>query len=924
MIASIRVMMLVFALAVALPAEAAKRVALVFSDEKYEQLRPLSNPDNDARAVARALEAIGFEVTLETDRNLKRMRRAIEDFRDDFAGADVAVIYFAGHGTEIAGENRLLPVDADASSLDSLRATSLPLEEVRAAAASVAPVAVLLIDACRNDPFGASGGGGRSAKALGNDVGARVQPGFGRVGRAENTLFAFAAAPGATASDGEDGNSPFSAALARYLPTDGLEIRSVLTLVQQEVYERTHAAQLPYVENGLPRLFFAGQKGELPERERLLLAMADVTPQLRDEVERVASDRDMPLAPLYAALISADLKDLSADERNQRLAEAADAFVQTRDELQKLSSDDPQVARLRAEASEQLALGAIGTARERLTEAADIDARSRGALKKNYVARTLSEMDTHRIAAGAARAASDYAAAVASLTTATSLYSEIEDDDIDERHRQDALWMLSDLGDLHRITGKSEAALQDYRAMTRAAELRARLFPDSADAEPDRSAAHSREGNALRILGRLDEAMTAYRTALEIARAYADRHHDSTDAQNNLAVAWSKIGDALSDGTDLTGAIAAYRNDAAIMLKLVDVHAGDAELERNLAISLERLASALAVNRNEAQARDANETAVETRRRLVAADPENQEDQRGLSISLGNLSERLQAAGDLQSAFDAADESLSIARALVAEDAGNVILARELALALTRQARVLRAAGETADARETYDEATKIFDELTAGDPGNAVLARDASVSLSQYVDLLLETGDKAAAAEALDKVVAAREALSAADPGNANLARDLSLALMRKVDLLAAAGNQKQAGETMKRALAIAVRLAEADPNNPQWQRDLSVAEIKSGDRALAQGDRSAAGKAYREALKIRKSLAAADPSDNGAARDLLIVHTRLAAAGVDVKANLRAALAIAERLSAAGALSSAEANMPDILRRQLAKAGG
>jgi len=75
---------------------------------------------------------------------------------------------------------------------------------------------------------------------------------------------------------------------------------------------------------------------------------------------------------------------------------------------------------------------------------------------------------------------------------------------------------------------------------------------------------------------------------------------------------------------------------------------------------------------------------------------------------------------------------------------------------------------------------------------------------------------------------------------------------------------------------------------------------------------------------VKIRKSLAAADPSDNGAARDLLIVHTRLAAAGVDVKANLRAALAIAERLSAAGALSGAEANMPDILRRQLAKAGG
>src|SRR5690606_35746320 len=211
---------------------------------------------------------------------LRRMRRALEDFREDAAGADVALAFFAGHGVEVAGENRLLPVDADAASLDRLRETSLPLEEVTRTLLAAAPVALVLLDACRDDPFGAGAGGGRGATALVRQPQqSGVRPGLGRVGRADNVLFAFAAAPGQPASDGSGDNSPFTAALARYLPTDGLEIRSVLTLVQQEVYDLSAGAQLPYVESGLPATFFAAQAGELPERERLLLAMADVTPE---------------------------------------------------------------------------------------------------------------------------------------------------------------------------------------------------------------------------------------------------------------------------------------------------------------------------------------------------------------------------------------------------------------------------------------------------------------------------------------------------------------------------------------------------------------------------------------------------------------------------------------------------------------------
>ncbi len=95
---------------------AERRVALVLAAEDYKAIRPLSNPVSDARAMEEVLEGLGFEVFLETDRDLRRMRRALEDFREDAKGADLALAFFAGHGVAIDGVNYLLPVDADAKS----------------------------------------------------------------------------------------------------------------------------------------------------------------------------------------------------------------------------------------------------------------------------------------------------------------------------------------------------------------------------------------------------------------------------------------------------------------------------------------------------------------------------------------------------------------------------------------------------------------------------------------------------------------------------------------------------------------------------------------------------------------------------------------------------------------------------------------
>jgi uncharacterized caspase-like protein len=172
---------LLFALLLILSATAAavaeRRVALVIAEDDYRQVRALANPVHDGEAMEAALKKLGFEVILETNRDLRRMRRALDDFREDAKGADVALVYFSGHGAEISGDNRLLPIDADASSLDTLEKTSLPLEEVRDAVAATAKVGLIVLDACRSDPFTGGTGEGARRDIAGQGYGGKGQAG---------------------------------------------------------------------------------------------------------------------------------------------------------------------------------------------------------------------------------------------------------------------------------------------------------------------------------------------------------------------------------------------------------------------------------------------------------------------------------------------------------------------------------------------------------------------------------------------------------------------------------------------------------------------------------------------------------------------------------------------------------------------------
>ncbi|MBZ9676531.1 caspase family protein [Mesorhizobium sp. ES1-1] len=864
--------LLIFATTAAEAAE--RRVALVVAEDDYRLVRPLANPVHDGEAMRSALKTLGFEVVLESNRDLKRMRRALDDFRDDAKGADVALVYFSGHGVEISGENRLLPVDADASSLEALDKTSLPLEEVREAVAATAKVGLIVLDACRNDPFSASGGSeGRGATSLAKDISDKVKPGLGRIGRAENILFAFSAAPGETAADGTGQNSPFTAALAKYLGTDGLEIRSVLTLVQQEVYDLSRGKQLPYVESGLPRLFFAAEaKEKLPERERLLLAMADVTPQMRGEVEQIASDADMPLAPLYGALISADAAHLSTDSLNARLREAADAFVKVRGEMKTLASDDPKVSELRRQADEQLTLGAFEGARTILARAAEIDNVSRNALKVNFVSRTLSEAATRFLAGGAASAELDYATAISDYESVLALYGEAGQTSLTLEQADRQSRALEELGVLYTTVGNVEAAGHAFAALMANLEQRSRQETDPS-VKRDLAISHIKLANIRMTQGDLPSSLENYEAARDMLQGLTAAMPDNKDWLGDLAMAHDKIGNVLATQGDVGAAAQAYQKSLSIKQKLADAAPHSALLLRDLTITYDEI---------------------------------------------GDLA---RTTGQLDAAQTAFEESLRIRLALAEDRPDDPERQRSVAVSQERVGDVMRERGDVTAAVAAYTKSRTIAEELVRRDPNDTDLKRDLSISYGKIGNALSDQQNWPAALNSYQQALAMTRELAAADPGNSEWQRDLSVCLEKVAGVLDAQGDVSGALRNYQDSLAIADRLARLDPANSGWQRDLSITLAEIGMLETKQRHFDGSRKAFEASLEIRQRLAKSDPDNAIWQFDLVQAYINYAYVARKPKVALAKALELTLELDRTGRLAPRDKSMIPYLRNLLAK---
>lgn len=217
-------------------AQAPKRVALVIGNGAYATAGALSNARNDMTLVSGALKRAGFTaVTTRTDLSTQAFQRALREFQVQADGAEVALIYYAGHGIEAKGVNWLIPVDATLSDERALPYeaidTNLALEAVAGAR-----VRILLLDACRDNPFGRTWKAGTRS----------VTRGLARV-EADDVLIVFAAAPGERAADGSGANSPFAEAVARALPKPGVPVQLLGGVIRDDVMGATGQQQRPFV-----------------------------------------------------------------------------------------------------------------------------------------------------------------------------------------------------------------------------------------------------------------------------------------------------------------------------------------------------------------------------------------------------------------------------------------------------------------------------------------------------------------------------------------------------------------------------------------------------------------------------------------------------------------------------------------------------
>jgi uncharacterized caspase-like protein len=259
------------------------RVALVIGNAKYKD-SPLLNPVNDARALSAALRAAGFEVIELHEQGATAMRKAIREFGEKLRGKDAGLFYFAGHGVQVRGRNYLVPIDADIKYEDEIEDQSVEIGLVLAKMESAkARVNLVILDACRNNPFARTSRSGQNGLA----------PMEAPIG----TMVAFATSPGQVASDGMAGNGLYTSHLVREMTTPGLKVEDVFKRVRAAVRMASNGRQIPWENTSLEGDFYfrhgltvdaAAQERERSRRheEAIRQAVDQAVTRSRDEAER--------------------------------------------------------------------------------------------------------------------------------------------------------------------------------------------------------------------------------------------------------------------------------------------------------------------------------------------------------------------------------------------------------------------------------------------------------------------------------------------------------------------------------------------------------------------------------------------------------------------------------------------------------------
>ncbi|HYH22086.1 MAG TPA: SUMF1/EgtB/PvdO family nonheme iron enzyme [Azospirillum sp.] len=245
-------------------AEGEKRIALVIGIGAYQNAPELPNPPNDAKAISQSLRKLGFTVDEKLDLSNRGLAEALRTFGVQASKADVAVLYFAGHGMQVGGTNYLIPSDARLERERDLMYEALPLTLPLGEVAQARKLGIVILDACRNNPF---------VDRLTRTGTSRhsIQPGIGRVDDTpSDTLVAMATRADAVAEDGTGNHSPYAEALLKNLDQPGLELSLFFRRVRDDVMQSTQGRQEPFVYGslGAAPFYFNPQ----PENRRPVLA----------------------------------------------------------------------------------------------------------------------------------------------------------------------------------------------------------------------------------------------------------------------------------------------------------------------------------------------------------------------------------------------------------------------------------------------------------------------------------------------------------------------------------------------------------------------------------------------------------------------------------------------------------------------------
>ncbi len=287
-------------------AASAKRVALVIGNAAYQHVPELSNPKNDAEAVAIALRMLGFNVVSGIDLDRTGLEQAVREFAKASRGAELTLFYYAGHGLQVGGENYLIPVDAELADEADLDFQTVSMNAVLRNMERERRTNLIILDACRDNPL---------AKNLARSMGTRsanIGRGLAPLETGVGTLISYATQPGNVALDGDGSNSPFTEALLRHINAPKLDVALMMRRVRRDVMDATGGQQVPWSNSSLTDAVYLstdGQGGDQPpvENDPALVAWNAI--------------RDSDSAALFETFITRYPDSVYADFARARMAE---------------------------------------------------------------------------------------------------------------------------------------------------------------------------------------------------------------------------------------------------------------------------------------------------------------------------------------------------------------------------------------------------------------------------------------------------------------------------------------------------------------------------------------------------------------------------------------------------------------------------